>query len=376
MGIKNLTQFLKNKYPEVFEDDVKFEEYAFQKIAIDTAIFMCKFKASNGDDGWLDGFASLIVWMRRANVHPVFILDDGMPPEKAAEKRKRAETRKRQEDLAEFLSNAVDAYGECGGFLKLDEGSATLLRETFDTEIKRNGPTSVGRKKALFLTSIAAASEFDIDIVKEKLARMQKHIITIKPKDYDNLKKLLDVLRVPWVLAPGEAEKEGARMVRHNEAAAVLSEDSDCLAYKASTFLCKINFNNKTVKRIKFSNLLETLGMNGEEFVDFCIMCGTDYNPNVRGTGAGKAFELIQKYKSIDNLPEQIDVSVLNHIRGRILFHIDEKTEEKTEDTKMGSLYTGTPVRSEVEMFFFKFNMRTSVDTLMSAMSSNELVFE
>jgi 5'-3' exonuclease len=370
MGIKSLTKFLTEKYPEVFDNNVKLDEYAFKKIAVDTAIFMCKFKASNAD-AWLDSFASLIIWMRRSNVHPVFLLDDGMPPEKAAEKRKRAESRKKQEDRADSLSRAVDQYGECGGLEGLEEGSATLLRDTFDKEIKRNGPTSVGRKKALLLAPGAVTSEFDIHIVKEKLARMQKHMFTIKPEDYENLKKLLDVLQVPWVMAPGEAEKEGARMVRHHEAAAVLSEDSDCLAYKASTFLCKPDFYAKTVKRITFSSLLETIGMTGEEFVDFCIMCGTDYNPNIRGLGVSKSFDLIQKCKSIDNLPEKVDTSVLNHIVGRRLFHIDEKSE----DTKTG-LFTGTPVRSEVEKFLFKHNMRTSLDTLMSAMASNELVFE
>ena len=371
MGIKNLTKFLSEKYPEVFERNVKLDEYAFKKIAVDTAIFMCKFKASNADE-WMDSFASLIIWMRRANVHPVFLLDDGMPPEKAAEKRKRALCRKRQEDRVEFLSRAVEEYGECGGFDGLREESAALLRETFAKEIKRNGPTSVGRKKALLL-SPSAASEFDIYVVREKLARMRKHMFTITPNDYKNLKKLLDVLRVPWVLAPGEAEKECARMVRHNEAAAVLSEDSDCLAYKAPTFLCKPDFYAKTVKRITFSHLLKTVDMAAGEFVDFCIMCGTDYNPNIRGLGVCKSFDLIQINKSIDNLPENIDVSVLNHLTGRRLFHIDENPIDR-ECSK--GLFTGIPDRSEVEAFFFKHNMRTSLDTLMGAMASNELVFE
>jgi len=368
MGIKNLTKFLADKYPEVFDRGVKLDEYAFKKIAIDTAIFMCKFKASNADS-WLDSFASLVVWMRRSNAHPVFVLDDGMPPEKAAEKLKRAKARQKQQDRINALDQAVQLHGLNNGLEGLDEDVVKLLQETFEKESKRNGPTSVGRKKALLLTP-TRASEFDIHIVKEKLDRMKKHNFSITKEDYETLKKLLDVLKVPWIMAPGEAEKECARMVRHSEAAAVLSEDSDCLAYKASTFLCKPDFYGKTVQRITFSKLLSDLNMKENEFVDFCIMCGTDYNPNIPRIGACKAFDLVQKWKSIDNLPEKLNIDVLNHNSSRRLFCIQERSGEQK------SLFTGTPIKNEVEEFFFKHNMRTDINTLMTAMSSNDIIFE
>ena len=90
---------------------------------------------------------------------------------------------------------------------------------------------------------------------------MRKHLFTVTPKDYDTLKKFLDVVGVQWLIAPDEAEKECSRMVHGGEAAAVLSEDSDCLAYRATTFLCKTDIRSKTVRRVSFKVLLETLDM-------------------------------------------------------------------------------------------------------------------
>ena len=370
MGIKNLTKFLTEKYPEVFDRGVKLSEYASQKIAIDTAIFMCKFKASNSDT-WLQAFLSLVLWMRRENAHPVFILDTGMPPEKAAEKLKRAEARKKQETRIETLDAAVNAFTIAHGFEGMSAEHVELLKETYVKEEKRGGHNVSSRRRLLLLTPEASGPEapvsFDINLVENKLTRMKKHMFTIKPEDYLLLQNMLDVLKVPWVLAPGEAEKEGARMVLHGEAAAVLSEDSDCLAYKAPVFLCKPDFGGKTVRRVNFLKLLDAVEMSGQEFVDFCIMCGTDYNPNIRGIGVCKSFSLIKKWKSIEDIPK-LNTTTLNHHVGRKLFHIEDKDLLAPRD-----LFTGTPVESELSLFFFKHNIRTPVSSVLDAFNNTKV---
>ena len=355
MGIKNLTKFLSEKYPEVFDRGVKMEEYAREKIAIDTAIFMCKFKAVNSD-AWMDSFVALVVWMRKANAHPIFVLDTGMPAEKAAEKRKRAETRKRQLDRIRQLEVDIETY-------TVSSDKSQLLQDMYDKETKNGGGAD---RRRLLLLAPSQQSSFDISVVKEKLKRMKKHMFTITPKDYDNLKLLLDVLKVPWILAPDEAEKECARMVRHGEAAAVLSEDSDCLAYQSPTFLCKPDFYSNTMRRVSFDKLLNTIDMTPNQFVDFCIMCGTDYNPNIRGLGVCKSFNLMQKFKAIEHLPDKIDVSVLNHEGSRALFSIPDKDETK----KQSSLFTGTPDEKELAQFFFTHNIRTDTRAVFDAMKS------
>jgi hypothetical protein len=158
MGIKNLTKFLTEKYPEVFDRGVKLSEYASQKIAIDTAIFMCKFKASNSDT-WLQAFLSLVLWMRRENAHPVFILDTGMPPEKAAEKLKRAEARKKQETRIETLDAAVNAFTIAHGFEGMSAEHVELLKETYAKEEKRGGHNVSSRRRLLLLTPEASGLE-------------------------------------------------------------------------------------------------------------------------------------------------------------------------------------------------------------------------
>jgi 5'-3' exonuclease len=109
---------------------------------------------------------------------------------------------------------------------------------------------------------------------------------------------------------------------------AVLSEDTDVLAYGADVFLTKIDTYRNTCVQINYDQVLSSLNLNENEFLDLCIMCGTDYNKNIPKIGCETSYKYILKYRSIEqiknNLPH-IDISILNHSRTRELFIDYEK---------------------------------------------------
>ncbi|NBV29444.1 hypothetical protein EBS02_10630, partial [bacterium] len=96
MGIKSLHTFLKKHCPYIYEK-VPLDEYAYQKVAVDTAIYICKFKTIYGKR-WLDAFLLLISVLRKNDIHPLFVFDTSFPPEKAAEKKSRQIAREKNRD--------------------------------------------------------------------------------------------------------------------------------------------------------------------------------------------------------------------------------------------------------------------------------------
>lgn len=56
--------------------------------------------------------------------------------------------------------------------------------------------------------------------------------------------------------------------------------------------------------------ILKGFDMTMEQFIDMCILLGCDYCETIRGVGPKKAFELITKYKSIENILENLDSEV------------------------------------------------------------------
>ncbi len=84
----------------------------------------------------------------------------------------------------------------------------------------------------------------------------------------------------------------------------ILSVDSDTLVYGIENLICEIDLHTGVCFNINYTILLKKMGMNPEEFTDFCILCGTDYNSNIFKVGIKGALKYIKKYKSIENLME------------------------------------------------------------------------
>jgi 5'-3' exonuclease len=153
---------------------------------------------------------------------------------------------------------------------------------------------------------------------------------------------------------------------------AVLSEDTDVLAYGTPIFLSKINTSNGTCIRIKHPEMLAALKIDHKEFLDLCIMCGCDYNKNIPRVGPEKAYKYIQKYSSIEGIASNtsLDISILNHVRVRELFINYQQVTYKIR-------YCGTPNFKKLAEFIFKNNINCSIEGLKkSFVHQTTIVFE
>ena len=67
-------------------------------------------------------------------------------------------------------------------------------------------------------------------------------------------------------------------MAKTNKVAAVLSEDTDMFAYGVPVVLKYFSFVKHTVVMYETNKLLGELNLNYDEFLDICVLSGTDYN--------------------------------------------------------------------------------------------------
>ena len=356
MGIKKLTSFLKNNFPELLNVQT-WDTFAYKKICFDVSIFMCKFKqqSNNGPQfQYLDCFLNLILKLRHHNVHPIFVFDGGYPDEKIQEKKRRETEKKKQASKIKEIEKDILVYRQT-------KIVSTLLLDVYQKAKKREEK----QRQSLLLRP---SQNFNLSVVVNKLEKMKNNTISISSDDYKRLQELLSILGVAWLVAGEEAEKHCVYLIKKNIADAVCSEDSDCLAYGASKFLCKPNFSNGTFCCIEFEKILEIWNWNRKQFLDFCIMCGTDYNNNIRGIGVKRAWDLISTYKSIENLPSHIDVSCLNYKNVRKLFLIFQK-EKKV--LPLSTYYTRRP-KKDLQTFCFRHSLRTSISCIIKSFESTD----
>jgi 5'-3' exonuclease len=353
MGINSLNKFLRKNCPDVYEE-IHISEYAYKKVAIDASIYVCKFKAMY-QDKWLFAFIKLVSCLRKNEIHCVFIYDTGCVQEKLAERAERANQRAKLEEKVFKLDEALNHYHKTSEILP-------VIKELHEKRVQ------VPMKRLLQKTN---SSGIDMRVIEDIIDKMKGQILNISPQDFEKTKQLFDILNVPYFQAPLEAETMCSDLCRRGLVDAALSEDTDVLAYGCPIFLSKINLKTETCVRIKYPHVLEQLQIEDDQFLDLCIMCGTDYNKNIFRVGPEKAYKYIQQFNNIEGIKNntKLDITILNHERGRELFR---KYEQKQIKVK----YCGIPDFTELMLFVRKHNIYISVEVLKKSFVPNNIVFE
>ena len=121
--------------------------------------------------------------------------------------------------------------------------------------------------------------------------------------------------RVPYVVAPYEADAQLALLVSRGHCACAITEDSDLLAYDCPAVLYKLDANGYG-RLARFADLqwAEAAGSrlfdgawpdewraweNGL-FLDMCILAGTDHMRGVPGVGLKTAHSLLRRHRSLE----------------------------------------------------------------------------
>lgn len=127
-------------------------------------------------------------------------------------------------------------------------------------------------------------------------SRVDEHIISTS-------KKLLGLMGIPWIVAPGEGEAQAAFMALRGDAAYALSQDFDTLLFGSPTLVRnaaisgkrKIRGRSVTVipERIVLSDLLKGLNLTREQLIEIGILTGTDFNEGVPGIGPKKGLKVV-----------------------------------------------------------------------------------
>ncbi|RYP81498.1 hypothetical protein DL770_005880 [Monosporascus sp. CRB-9-2] len=101
-------------------------------------------------------------------------------------------------------------------------------------------------------------------------------------------KQILDLLGIPWYIAPGEAEAECARLEEAGTVDAVLTKDGDAFVFGSNTILQRLDAENKvaTVRRFRMRDLRDAHPpLRQQDLFLLALMAGGDYHDGIPGCG-------------------------------------------------------------------------------------------
>ena len=146
------------------------------------------------------------------------------------------------------------------------------------------------------------------EIVKQ-IEDLDKKTIRMTFKHGEDLKQLLTLMGIKWYQADGEAEAGCVWLVKNKYADNVMTEDMDTLPLGAPTLVRrKVSRSAKKDEIVIFhlDKILEKFELTMDQFIDMCLLCGTDYTPSIPRIGSRTALTHIRNngslMKTLDNL--------------------------------------------------------------------------
>ncbi len=312
MGIKDLYSFLEKTFPGL-SVVVKIEAMRGITLCFDLSLYLYKFKALSTDDrGIVDAFFFMIHGFRKAGISLIAVKDGQAVPEKLATQNERKSRKTSSHDKIDALRRAL-----------------TLIRKRDDTSEIVDALNAGGiASKATTVMALPSTSE-----ILERIGMLETQTLSITDEERQHVDDIMLAMGVPIVQAPREAEQLCAQLVKARVVNGCLSDDSDLLACGCPFIFRKYEARTHNISVLALNDVLATCGMTYEQFLDFCVLCGNDYNPRIPKVGVKASYALVKKYGSIEAIPDDVHVprcnikgfqskadTILNYHRTREIF--------------------------------------------------------
>lgn len=142
------------------------------------------------------------------------------------------------------------------------------------------------------------------DISDKEKIKYFKRCVFISQKQYDDCKELLDIMGIPYIQSPEEADSQCAYLNKNNIVDGVLTDDMDILTFGSKYIYKNLYSIKKSPSIIALDNVLEFLNLNYDEFVELCILMGSDYGKKINIDYN----YLIDIYKSNKSISKCLDI--------------------------------------------------------------------
>lgn len=270
MGIKNLMKVLNDHTPDSVQK-IKLNQLRGKKIAIDTSIILYQYVIairSTGDDlksptnkstSHIMGILIKTLNYLKMGIIPIHVFD-GKPPNLKM---------KILNDRSKIKKEAISKLLEIEEKSNNQDQTIILDQET-------------------------------LDLLEAEKIKLLKQSVSISRIEMMEAYEIIQLLGVPAILAPEEADSQCAYLSINDMVDYIASEDMDLLTFGSKIILK--NFMKDNMYEVKLDKILELGNITMDQFIDICILLGCDYTDTIDGIGPKKAWELIVKYGSLENL--------------------------------------------------------------------------
>ena len=198
----------------------------------------------------------------------------------------------------------------------------TSRDEKVEYEKERRSAASA-RSRQRYVECVEALSSLD-PLVRDygELKKIMAQLVFIDRSNIDTSVETCKQMGIPFFQAKHDAEFLCSTLYNEKKVIAVWTSDTDVYVLGVGVVINGYRYVNDEIvfDCVLPQMLIDNLEITREQFVDYCILLGCDFNGHIKGLGPVKALQMIKKYGSIDRFPADVDVTPLNHRRCREIF--------------------------------------------------------
>ena len=327
MGIKDFFGVLKSECPDVLHP-LKISALQGISVAIDISVFFNMFVKSKSEN-WLNPFVNFLIDLKKHKIAATFIFDGlDVPPEKNPEQQRRREEVNKRNAKLERGKELLPTIAKCKDLKKLPSDEVLEeIKKIIGPMRAKNMETDFDDIFSIYPSLVTA------------LGKMENQSAPILPEYTPIARDFIESMGFDFYQAKGEAEALCAAMCIEGRVDAVISEDSDVMAYGCPYLLCK--WKDGGCMAISVEEVLTGLDLPYPSFRDMCIFLGCDYNKrdsegnhvSIMGyppsgknkkavsIGTKKVLEMIQAHRTLEGCEAFLENSeFLKYERCRELF--------------------------------------------------------
>lgn len=218
-------------------------------------------------------------------------------------------------------------------------------------------PHKIKEQKKRTVLKQKAKVQYDAEKKHTMKEKLEKRIFTITDKMIADVKKLLSLLGIAWIVAPFgyEAEHLGAELSKDNIIDSFITSDSDALLFGAKSFIRRVKKGRSKkimYEEYKSDELFADYDINRDQLVHIGVVLGSDFADKTKGIGPktvlnkGLDVKLTKQQQNakeyfLSSCPYDIDAINKNNLNKNALIQwlVDEKNFNMQRITKLLSVF-------------------------------------
>lgn len=273
MGIKGLCKLMSENSPNGVKVD-SFNNLEGKKVSIDLNSLIFKYIIYKNVN-IIVRLNYIITIFTKYKIEPIFIFDGKSPIEKNKVIKKRQEKIELEKKKLKLLY----------------EDKNLLDKNQFENISKYDNANNDNIKS----------------IINTKIYKTEKKTRQVNATIINNIKKYFDKNDVKYIHSDLESDFICAIINKNNLCEYHISEDTDIIALGCKYLIRNINFEAKTFELYNRNTILDDLKINNSQFIDLCILLGSDYIPRTIGIKGYNILNIIRKYGSIEKIYDNLN---------------------------------------------------------------------